>query len=63
MMVATVDVVAHRPSQRPYPGAPGFVLTRCRVCDGRRWRVQLVGDVPVVCGVWRDAVAAGVVEG
>lgn len=51
-----------RPTSRPYPGAPGFVLTECRVCDGGRARVQQVGDVPVSCEVWRDAVSAGVVE-
>jgi hypothetical protein len=53
----------HRPSQRPYKDVPGLVLTQCRVCDGRRSRVQRVGDAPQACRVWRDAVTAGVVSG
>jgi hypothetical protein len=54
-------VERHRPSQRPYPGAPGFVLTRCRVCDGQRSTVQLATDVPRRCRVWQEALDVGVV--
>lgn len=54
------EIEAHRPVQRPYPGTPGFVLTQCRACDGRRERAQLVGDEPVMCVVWRDGLIAGV---
>src|SRR3954469_2396840 len=49
------EIEAHRPVQRPYPGAPGFVLTHCPTCDGRRERVQLASDEPATCAVWRDA--------
>ena len=54
-------VEPHRPSQRPYPGAPGFVLTHCRVCDGQRSTVQLETDVPRRCRVWQEALDVGVV--
>lgn len=58
---ATVVLVEHhRPSQRPYPGAPGFVLTQCRVCDGQRSTVQLATDEPRACQVWQDAIDQGV---
>lgn len=50
----------HRPSQRPYPGAPGFVLTQCRVCDGQRSTVQQTTDTPRACQVWQDATDQGV---
>jgi hypothetical protein len=53
-------VEAHRPSQRPYDGAPGFVLTHCRVCDGNRARVQQAGDKPYTCRVWQEAFDVGV---
>lgn len=49
----------HHPVTRPYPGAPGFVLTHCRVCDGRRERVQLDTEEPATCRVWREALNMG----
>jgi hypothetical protein len=48
-------VERHRTVTRPYPGAAGFVLAQCRVCDGARWTVRVKGRP------YRCAVVAGVV--
>ncbi len=54
----------HRPVSEPFWDAAvaGLLLIHCPACDGPSRKIWAEGDPVVECALWREAVAAGVVQ-
>lgn len=51
----------HKPDRQP-DIEPGQYVIRCKACDANNWKIWQIGDPPVVCEIWKEAMLYGIVD-